>query len=317
MFKKIFKAAKNLLRSPVGQIGIGLLLPQFAPQLNAMSKLGGIKGALGGIGAYAAANPMLTQAGLGLATGAKPEDVLRNVAYGSIGQGIDALGKGNTFMSGVKSGFGMTPGGMTDPIVKDVAGGIVDSSTGRIIPGTEGQGFNMQTVTGNVKKPGFLEGLIKKTKVITNADGSQSIVPVTDFFEKYGTLFKLGSVGATVAAAAMSDEEKEMFYDPTKNPYLKSGSADKDFYENINPVYAATMNQGGVMDFPEKDGMINGPGDGQSDDIPAMLSDGEFVMTKQAVMAAGNGNREQGTKQMYDMMYSLEDKAQNMGIGRV
>ena len=39
------------------------------------------------------------------------------------------------------------------------------------------------------------------------------------------------------------------------------------------------------MDFPEKDGMINGPGDGQSDDIPAMLSDGG-VTAKQAVMAA-------------------------------
>jgi hypothetical protein len=77
------------------------------------------------------------------------------------------------------------------------------------------------------------------------------------------------------------------------------------------------MNQGGVMDFPEKDGMINGPGNGQSDDIPAMLSDGEFVMTKQAVMAAGNGDREQGTKKMYEMMYSLEDKAENMGIGRI
>ncbi len=304
MFKKIFKAAKDLIKSPVGQIGIGLLLPQFAPQLNAMSKLGGIKGALGGIGAYAAANPMLTQAGLGLATGAKPEDVLRNVAYGSIGQGIDALGKGNTFMSGVKSGFGMTPGGMTDPISNQVLDPVSGALRDSLVP-------------QEPRKTGFLEGLIKKTKVITNADGSQSIVPVTDFFEKYGTLFKLGSVGATVAAAAMSDEEKERFYDPTKNPYLKSGSADKDFYEDINPVYAATMNQGGVMDFPEKDGMINGPGDGQSDDIPAMLSDGEFVMTKQAVMAAGNGNREQGTKQMYDMMYSLEDKAQNMGIGRV
>ena len=77
------------------------------------------------------------------------------------------------------------------------------------------------------------------------------------------------------------------------------------------------MNQGGgVMDFPEKDGMINGPGDGQSDDIPAMLSDGEFVMTKQAVMAAGDGDREKGTKKMYDMMYSLQDKAENMGIGK-
>jgi hypothetical protein len=306
MFKKIFKAAKDLLRSPVGQIGIGLLLPQFAPQLSAMSKLGGIKGALGGIGAYAAANPMLTQAGLGLATGAKPEDVLRNVAYGSLARGIEALGTPEGFMGGVKSGFGMTPGGMTDPKIY-----APDSGTMR----------DSLAPPPDIKNPGLLDSiknsLIKTEKVITNKDGSQSIVPVTDFFEKYGTLLKLGSVGATVAAAAMSDEERDLFYDPTKNPYLKSGSADKDFYEDINPVYAATMNQGGVMDFPEKDGMINGPGDGQSDDIPAMLSDGEFVMTKQAVMAAGNGNREQGTKKMYDMMYSLEDKAQNMGIGRV
>ena len=114
----------------------------------------------------------------------------------------------------------------------------------------------------------------------------------------------------------MSEDEKDLFYDPNKNPYLKSGSADKDFFEDINPYYS--MNKGGgVMDFPEKEGMINGPGDGQSDDIPAMLSDGEFVMTKQAVMAAGNGNRNEGTKKMYDMMYSLEDKARNMGIGRV
>lgn len=296
MFKKIFKAAKDLLRSPVGQVGIGLLLPQFA----------GAQGILGGIGTFAKANPMLTQAAAGLLGGDKPENVLRNVAYGSIGQGIDALGKGDTFMSGVQKGFGMTPAGATDPKVYDALSGTVRDT---VVPPPD------------IKNPGFLDSiknsLIKTEKVITNRDGSQSIVPVTDFFEKYGTLLKLGSVGATVAAAAMSDEERDLFYDPSKNPYLPSGGRDKPFYEDINPVYAATMNQGGVMDFPEKDGMINGPGDGQSDDIPAMLSDGEFVMTKQAVMAAGNGNREQGTKKMYDMMYSLEDKAQNMGIGRV
>ena len=310
MFKKIFKAAKDLLRSPVGQIGIGLLLPGLAGVQGA----GTMANIARGIGSFAAANPMLTQAGAGLLAGDKPENVLRNVAYGSLARGIGAMGTPEGFMGGVKSGFGMTPGGMTDPIITPQQGGSFTVDGGGSIGSIGSGGTNL---SAPVKKPGFLEGLINKTKVITNADGSQSIVPVTDFFEKYGTLLKLGSVGATVAAAAMSDEEKEMFYDPTKNPYLKSGSADKDFYEDINPVYAATMNQGGVMDFPEKDGMINGPGDGQSDDIPAMLSDGEFVMTKQAVMAAGNGNREQGTKQMYDMMYSLEDKAQNMGIGRV
>ena len=297
MFKKIFSAAKNLLRNPVAQVGIGLLLPGLAGVQSA-GTLGNIAR---GIGGFAAANPMLTQAGLGLAAGDKPENVLRNVAYGSLARGIGAMGTPEGFMGGVQRGFGMTPAGATEPIIKDVAkvydplagssGAVRDSVT--------------QTVIENAKKPGFLErfGLIKSGDDL-------------GFFEKYSPLLKLGAVGATIASAAMSEDEKELFYDPTKNPYLKSGSADKDFFENINPYYS--MNKGGgVMDFPEKDGMINGPGDGQSDDIPAMLSDGEFVMTKQAVMAAGNGNRNEGTKKMYDMMYSLEDKARNMGIGRV
>tara|TARA_R100001591_G_scaffold65458_1_gene75033 strand:+ start:1484 stop:2392 length:909 start_codon:yes stop_codon:yes gene_type:complete len=302
MFKKIFSAAKNLLRSPVGQIGIGLLLPGMA----------GMSGIAGGIGKFALANPMLTQAGIGLLSGDKPENVLRNVAYGSLTRGIGAMGTPEGFMGGVKRGFGMTPGGMTDPIITPQQGGSFTVDGGGSIGSIGSGGTNLPPP----RKSGFLEGLIKNTKVITNADGSQSVVPVTDFFEKYGTLLKLGSVGATVAAAAMNDEEKEFFYDPNKNPYLKTGSADKDFFEDINPYYS--MNKGGgVMDFPEKDGMINGPGDGQSDDIPAMLSDGEFVMTKQAVMAAGNGNRSEGTKKMYDIMNSLEDKARNMGIGRV
>tara|TARA_R100000081_G_scaffold47148_1_gene22286 strand:- start:9 stop:809 length:801 start_codon:yes stop_codon:yes gene_type:complete len=266
-----------------------------------MAKAGGLKGLVGGIGSFAAANPMLTQAGLGLLAGDKPINVARNVAYGSIGQGIDALGKGNTFMSGVQRGFGMTPAGATDPIIKGVGGDFASAIQNEIDTGT----LTTNTILENAKKPGFLErfGLIKSGDDL-------------GFFEKYSPLLKLGAVGATIASAAMSDKERQLFYDPTKNPYLKSGSADKDFFENINPYYS--MNKGGgVMDFPEKDGMINGPGDGQSDDIPAMLSDGEFVMTKQAVMAAGNGNRNEGTKKMYDMMYSLEDKARNMGIGRV
>ena len=52
--------------------------------------------------------------------------------------------------------------------------------------------------------------------------------------------------------------------------------------------------------FPKKTGMINGPGTGTSDDIPAMLSNGEFVFTAKAVKNAG------GAKPMYDMMNKLE-----------
>jgi len=291
MFKKIFKAAKDLIRSPVGQLGIGLLLPGLGPTFGAMSKLGGIKGALGGIGAFAAANPMLTQAGLGLVAGAKPEDVLRNVAYGTAMGGIRNLNQPGGFMGGVKGSLGMNPTMANSNYL--------------------GEGADFPNVGTNIppepSNPGFLKSI---TDSLINQDE-------TDFFKKYSPLLKIGAVGASVLSSLLSDEEREMLYDPTKNPYLASGTADKDFFRDINPYYAATMNQGGVMDFPEKEGMIDGPGNGQSDDIPAMLSDGEFVMTKQAVMAAGNGDRDEGTKQMYSMMNNLEERAQSMGIGRV
>jgi hypothetical protein len=75
-----------------------------------------------------------------------------------------------------------------------------------------------------------------------------------------------------------------------------------------------------MADFQRMDGKINGPGTEVSDDIPAMLSDGEFVMTGRAVRGAGafdmtkgnegiitltpNGseNRDKGTNLMYEMM---------------
>jgi hypothetical protein len=53
-------------------------------------------------------------------------------------------------------------------------------------------------------------------------------------------------------------------------------------------------------------GHISGPGTGTSDSIPAMLSDGEFVMTARAVKGAGNGDRKKGAKKMYAMMRQFE-----------
>ena len=68
-------------------------------------------------------------------------------------------------------------------------------------------------------------------------------------------------------------------------------------------------------------GFIEGPGTGTSDSIPAMiyqnggpvqearLSDGEFVMTAQAVRGLGNGDRQQGVRKMYDLMRAFEGGA--------
>tara|TARA_R110002051_G_scaffold278890_1_gene340347 strand:+ start:506 stop:1795 length:1290 start_codon:yes stop_codon:yes gene_type:complete len=62
-----------------------------------------------------------------------------------------------------------------------------------------------------------------------------------------------------------------------------------------------------------------GPGTGTSDDIPSMLSDGEFVMTAKAVEGAGGGDRELGSNRMMNMMRNFEQGGQpsqeSQGLG--
>ena len=62
---------------------------------------------------------------------------------------------------------------------------------------------------------------------------------------------------------------------------------------------------GGIIDL-QGGGFSQGPGTGTSDSIPAMLSDGEFVMTADAVRGAGGGNRREGARRMYEAMDGLE-----------
>ena len=84
-------------------------------------------------------------------------------------------------------------------------------------------------------------------------------------------------------------------------------------YAPPTPTYNAAKGSGpkGVApdNFPRMNGPINGPGTGTSDDVPAMLSDGEFVFTAKAVRNMGDGSRRKGAKRMYAMMKKLENRA--------
>ena len=56
---------------------------------------------------------------------------------------------------------------------------------------------------------------------------------------------------------------------------------------------------------------VAGEGDGQSDDIPAWLADGEFVFPADVVSALGNGSTKAGTDKLYDMMHSIREHARS------
>ena len=73
-----------------------------------------------------------------------------------------------------------------------------------------------------------------------------------------------------------------------------------------NPLQGITPGTPGAPLTAAGGGEVMGPGTGTSDSIPAMLSDGEFVMTAKAVRNAGNGDRDVGAARMYDMMNRFE-----------
>jgi len=105
-----------------------------------------------------------------------------------------------------------------------------------------------------------------------------------------------------------------------------------DDFRNMNQggtVYPMAYADGGnvaMEDFERMNGGINGEGTETSDEIPAMLSDGEFVMTGQAVRGAGTyeienkggiislipsaqESRDRGTQNMYSLMSAFENQA--------
>ena len=92
-----------------------------------------------------------------------------------------------------------------------------------------------------------------------------------------------------------------------------------EFEEEMDRLRSKFMADGGSIPQTEDipNGMqLDGRGGGfipmgakeRKDDVPAMLAKNEFVMTADAVRAAGGGDVNKGAQKMYDLMNSLESK---------
>ncbi len=133
----------------------------------------------------------------------------------------------------------------------------------------------------------------------------------------------------TMVTRATGPARVSQYYDPNMPDYDPRDIEQQPPIQVANggAIYPMAYANGGnvaMEDFQEMNGYISGPGTETSDDIPAMLSDGEFVMTGQAVRGAGSfelneqpdgilalvpsssEDRERGTQLMYQMMNAFE-----------
>lgn len=174
------------------------------------------------------------------------------------------------------------------------------------------------------KQTGFGRGTPEFAKFMANLD-----IQKPGFFRKFGP-----GIAGLLAVDALTREEPKDFNvaEAVENPligdrryspgtflprptYTIKTLKPEDFaVPTTAPVYRPVpgIAEGGGIDeniFPRMMGPIEGPGTETSDDIPAMLSDGEFVMTAKAVRGAGNGSRQRGMRNMYNMMSNFEAMA--------
>jgi len=159
--------------------------------------------------------------------------------------------------------------------------------------------------------------------------------PVADLIDKYNTYKK--------AMPGVADETKTYLIEDFKQSLENSGISieefnmrlqeqnemdqpiEKAYGGRINRAYGSddlveqasgiegldiNVNPQGVkeLDLRDSGGFIPPVGvKEKADDIPAMLSNNEFVFTADAVRGMGNGNVNTGAQRMYDMMKKLEN----------
>jgi hypothetical protein len=140
------------------------------------------------------------------------------------------------------------------------------------------------------------------TLMATGVVGSPFEVPEQEPGESYEAY-----MARRDAAVAKFRQERPEFYGSFLGPSNQGTVSMQPSYSSP-PIITAATGSGpqGVENFPRKNGAINGPGTGTSDDIPAMLSDGEFVFTAKSVRNMGGGSRRKGAAKMYKLMKMLE-----------
>lgn len=163
-----------------------------------------------------------------------------------------------------------------------------------------------------------LEKFLKTQNQALGKENQYGIQPqgnaMNDPSYSYGTQRPIGDIlgmGSAQSTQAGQAPDSSIPSYPTAVNYAQGGGTRHGKYAQ-GGLSTPLMASGGKMrvDFRHGDA-VTGAGDGQSDDIPAMLADGEFVFPADVVAAIGNGSTKAGSDKLYDMMHGIRAHARS------
>ena len=217
-------------------------------------------------------DPGITQQSLGFF------DKARNV-------GLEGLAKGAEFLGGARetmAGFGEDPGSL---FTKEGAKALGKAAT---VPVSQGSGD------------------------LAYAFGSKAM---RDFEEAQAEELRQAGLSETEMMLARRNAITEAMTDALFDEEDINSTLDELGLLDFAQGGIASLKDGGMLDFGGREMDLRGGGfvpigkKEKADDVPARLSKNEFVMTADAVRAAGGGSVNKGAQRMYNLMNNLEARA--------
>ena len=307
--KKTFKSIKKVAKKVAP---VAMLIPGVG------TALGGVLGGLGGsIGSAFGLKGTLAKNLLGKIAGAGIPG-FSSMAGGAAG-GFNSL-KGLGSLSGMLKGGpfeGMFTGGQEEIMYQDAEGNtyteaqinkMMDDGTlpqDASFTQVSGSNFNIgRNILGKGNTPDFIKSFEDRLKGGGSGGGmgNAGIAGISALLGKMAYDSAKDRAGGLAATPEITMDNlgrysiaKNLGKDVSREEF-GLGPAPKSlvFASMGGPIDRQYFNQGGIAAVRELDmrdgGESAGPGTGTSDDIPAMLSDGEFVMTAAATKGAGAFN---------------------------
>jgi hypothetical protein len=233
-----------------------------------------------------------TQPGTGVGGGTEPGAGGGGGTQPGTGAGGGAGGTGGTGgggfgIGGIGGGGFAIPGGM-GLLSQDATGGIKNLTAGltnRMDYNLSGLSSDQDTVNPMYNIPQMSNG------------GSSTYDP----FSTTDTAGKSGISGALTPSLTKA----QLNYILTGLPNYLQGRADGGHIEGHNPQF---YSEGGLNSLENR--YVKGDGDGTSDDVPAMLANGEFVIPADVVSKLGNGSNDAGANVLDEFLQVIREHAQ-------
>tara|TARA_R100001163_G_scaffold15621_1_gene14134 strand:+ start:386 stop:1459 length:1074 start_codon:yes stop_codon:yes gene_type:complete len=324
--KKIFKKVKDTVKkvAPIAGAGIGFLIGGAAGA--------GIGSGIGSLIAGKSPEEALKNAALGYGIGS---------VAGSFGPFKQFAGKGigGKFAMGDKYNILKSFTGPQEVVTSETSSAVVPKNEVSFL---ESKGINPEVFTkGDAETKKFItQKMIQESAETEVVKKGGSKLLGDGLASKFLTSSAIAAPFLTYYDAAKREKDfipgdpmalNQLYYEDPQAFQVANLGVQPHYYKDLQNYYGVPIEdlptdfirepevttqaaKGGIIQlangseqyFPRKTGEINGPGTGTSDDIPAMLSDGEFVFTAKAVENAGRGSRREGAKKMYEVMKNLE-----------